>query len=80
MNIERVKQFIKEVRWGFLATTDGRKVGVPGYGGLRPDERPMTNSPAHLFTCSFLPRLAGLCGHKNDAQQRSCNGKYRLKV
>jgi len=24
MNIERVKQFIKEVRWGFLATTDGR--------------------------------------------------------
>ena len=24
MNIEQVKQFIKEVRWGFLATTDGR--------------------------------------------------------
>jgi hypothetical protein len=26
MNIEQVKQFIKEVRWGFLATTDGRRV------------------------------------------------------
>jgi len=25
MNIEQLKQFIKEVRWGFLATTDGRK-------------------------------------------------------
>ena len=24
MNIEEVKQLIKEVRWGFLATTDGR--------------------------------------------------------
>ena len=24
MNIEQVKQFIKEVRWGILATTDGR--------------------------------------------------------
>jgi len=24
MNIEQVKRFIKEVRWGFLATTDGR--------------------------------------------------------
>jgi hypothetical protein len=24
MNIERVKQFIKEVRWDFFATTDGR--------------------------------------------------------
>jgi hypothetical protein len=24
MNIEQVKQFIKEVRWGFLTTTDGR--------------------------------------------------------
>lgn len=34
MNIEQVKQFIKEVRWGFLATTDGRKVGVRPMGGL----------------------------------------------
>ena len=28
MNIEEVKQFIKEVSWGYLATTDGQKVGV----------------------------------------------------
>jgi uncharacterized pyridoxamine 5'-phosphate oxidase family protein len=34
MNIEQVKQFIKEVRWGFLATTDGRIVGVRPIGGL----------------------------------------------
>ena len=34
MNIEQVKQFIKEVHWGFLATTDGRKVGVRPMGGL----------------------------------------------
>jgi uncharacterized pyridoxamine 5'-phosphate oxidase family protein len=34
MNIEQVKQFIKEVRWGFLATTDGRKVGVRPMSGL----------------------------------------------
>jgi len=24
MNLEQLKQFIKDVRWGFLATTDGR--------------------------------------------------------
>ena len=34
MNIEQVKQFTKEVDWGFLATTDGRKVGVRPMGGL----------------------------------------------
>ena len=34
MNIEQVKQFIKDVHWGFLATTDGRKVGVMPMGGL----------------------------------------------
>jgi uncharacterized pyridoxamine 5'-phosphate oxidase family protein len=34
MNIEDVEQFIKQVRWGFLATTDGRKVGVRPMGGL----------------------------------------------
>jgi uncharacterized pyridoxamine 5'-phosphate oxidase family protein len=34
MNIEQLKQFIKEVHWGFLATTDGRKVGVRPMGGL----------------------------------------------
>jgi general stress protein 26 len=34
MNIEQVKQFIKDVHWGFLATTDGRKVGVRPMGGL----------------------------------------------
>jgi general stress protein 26 len=34
MNIEQVKQFIKEVRWGMLATTDGQKVGVRPMGGL----------------------------------------------
>jgi general stress protein 26 len=34
MNIEQVKQFIKDVHWGFLAMTDGRKVGVRPMGGL----------------------------------------------
>jgi len=34
MNIEDIKQFIKQLRWGFLATTDGRKVGVRPMGGL----------------------------------------------
>jgi general stress protein 26 len=34
MNIEQVKQFIKQLSWGFLATTDGRKVGVRPMGGL----------------------------------------------
>jgi len=34
MNIEEVKQFIKQVQWGFLATTDGQKVGVRPMGGL----------------------------------------------
>ncbi|MHC4456955.1 MAG: pyridoxamine 5'-phosphate oxidase family protein [Planctomycetota bacterium] len=34
MNIEQVKQFIKQVRWGFFATTDGQKVGVRPMGGL----------------------------------------------
>jgi uncharacterized pyridoxamine 5'-phosphate oxidase family protein len=34
MNLEQVKQFIKQVGWGFLATTDGRKVGVRPMGGL----------------------------------------------
>ncbi len=34
MNIEQVREFIKEVHWGFLATTDGRKVGVRPMGGL----------------------------------------------
>ena len=34
MNIEQVKQFIKQVDWGYLATTDGQKVGVRPMGGL----------------------------------------------
>jgi len=34
MNIEQVKQFIKHLGWGMLATTDGRKVGVRPMGGL----------------------------------------------
>jgi general stress protein 26 len=34
MNLEQVKQFIKQVRWGMLATTDGRTVGVRPMGGL----------------------------------------------
>ena len=34
MTFEQVKQFIKEVHFGFLATTDGRKVGVRPMGGL----------------------------------------------
>ncbi len=28
MTLEELKQFIKQVPWGFLATTDGKKVGV----------------------------------------------------
>jgi len=34
MNIEQVKQFIKQLGWGMLATTDGQKVGVRPMGGL----------------------------------------------
>ena len=34
MNIEEVKQFTKQVNWGYLATTDGQKVGVRPMGGL----------------------------------------------
>ena len=34
MNIKQLKQFIKQLRWGFLATTDGQKVGVRPMGGL----------------------------------------------
>jgi nitroimidazol reductase NimA-like FMN-containing flavoprotein (pyridoxamine 5'-phosphate oxidase superfamily) len=34
MNIEELKQFIKQVAPGFLATTDGRIVGVRPIGGL----------------------------------------------
>ena len=34
MNIEEVKEFIKQVAPGFLATTDGQKVGVRPMGGL----------------------------------------------
>jgi len=34
MNIEEVKQFIKQLGWGFLATTDGQKVGVRPMGGF----------------------------------------------
>ena len=34
MNLEELKQFIKQVGWGFLATTDGRKVGVRPMGGF----------------------------------------------
>jgi len=34
MDIEQVKQFIKQVHWGMLATTDGQKVGVRPMGGL----------------------------------------------
>jgi general stress protein 26 len=34
MTLEELKQFIKQVGWGFLATTDGRIVGVRPMGGL----------------------------------------------
>jgi len=34
MNLEQVKQFIKQLGWGMLATTDGRIVGVRPIGGL----------------------------------------------
>jgi len=32
MNLEMVKTFMKEVGWGFLATSDGKKVGVRPMG------------------------------------------------
>ncbi|MGA2915306.1 MAG: pyridoxamine 5'-phosphate oxidase family protein [Sedimentisphaerales bacterium] len=34
MNIEELKQFVKQVGWGYLATTDGKIVGVRPMGGL----------------------------------------------
>jgi uncharacterized pyridoxamine 5'-phosphate oxidase family protein len=32
MTLRKVKNFMKEVGWGFLATTDGKKVGVRPMG------------------------------------------------
>ncbi len=34
MDLEELKQFIKQVKWGFLATTDGHKVGVRPMGAV----------------------------------------------
>ena len=34
MDLEELKQFIKQLGWGFLATTNGQKVGVRPMGGL----------------------------------------------
>jgi len=34
MTLEELKQFIKQLGWGMLATTDGRIVGVRPMGGL----------------------------------------------
>ena len=33
MEMEEVKAFMKKVRWGYLATSDGEKVGVRPMGG-----------------------------------------------
>ncbi len=32
MNFKKLKKFMKDVRWGVLATTDGKKVGVRPMG------------------------------------------------
>jgi general stress protein 26 len=34
MNFEELKQFVKQTGWGYLATTDGKIVGVRPMGGL----------------------------------------------
>lgn len=34
MTFEELKQFIKKVSWGYLATTDGQKVGVRPMGAV----------------------------------------------
>ncbi|MBL7214425.1 MAG: hypothetical protein ISS71_01970 [Phycisphaerae bacterium] len=34
MNLEDVKEFINQVHWGTLATSDGRTVGVRPMAGL----------------------------------------------
>jgi uncharacterized pyridoxamine 5'-phosphate oxidase family protein len=34
MNFEELKQFTKKVPWGYLATTDGQKVGVRPMAGI----------------------------------------------
>jgi uncharacterized pyridoxamine 5'-phosphate oxidase family protein len=34
MDFEELKQFIKQVGWGMLATTDGKKVGVRPMGAV----------------------------------------------
>jgi len=34
MNLEKVKEFIKEIPWGVLATSDGQKVGARPMAGL----------------------------------------------
>jgi len=44
MNMEDVKQLRKEVGWGFLGTTDGKKVGVRPMGGWGMPPQPSTKS------------------------------------
>jgi general stress protein 26 len=34
MTLEELKQFVKQAGWGYLATTDGKTVGVRPMGGL----------------------------------------------
>jgi general stress protein 26 len=34
MNFEELKKFVKQTGWGYLATTDGKIVGVRPMGGL----------------------------------------------
>ena len=34
MNLEELKQFVKQTGWGYLATTDGKIVGVRPMAGL----------------------------------------------
>jgi len=44
MNMEDVKQLRKEVGWGFLGTTDGKKVGVRPMHGWGTPPQPSTKS------------------------------------
>ena len=46
MNLEELKQFTNQVHWGFLATTDGKIVGVRPMGGLAWKDR-------HLLCATF---------------------------
>ncbi|MBA7673478.1 hypothetical protein ES703_81676 [subsurface metagenome] len=93
MNIEEVKQFIKQVRWGFLATTDGQKVGVRPMGGLAwkdneflcatfasSDKVSQLGKVPHAEYCFCDSAGRHICCDKNDTRHDSSYGNHRYEI